>query len=125
MSKDVLDKMTPEDKARDYDRIYRALVEATQEMGRQSCEMEKMRRRLRELKPPKRYVHVTVEARAVIPVDYLWPTETPAKITERMAFKRISDVGGPNGIGVLHFMADNGHLFTVTTDTQVIEEEED
>lgn len=114
MSKDVLENMTKEDKARDYDRIYAALVEATQEMGRQSCEMEKMRRRLRELKPPKRYVSVTVEARALAEdVFKAAAPETDAGLA-----------GALENTDIVKFLTENRYAFFVTWDAKYEEEED-
>lgn len=114
MSKDVLENMTKEDKARDYDRIYAALVEATQEMGRQSCEMEKMRRRLRELKPPKRYVAVTVEARALAEdVFKAAAPETDAGLA-----------GALENTDIVKFLTENRYAFFVTWDAKYEEEED-
>lgn len=113
MSKDVLENTTKEDKARDYDRIYTALAEATQEMGRQSCEMEKMRKRLRELKPPKRYVSVTVEARALVENIFKDPPRTDAYLDDKI-----------DSWGVLDFLADNGNYFDVRWEAKYEEEED-
>ena len=112
-SKHVLDKMTKEDKARDYDRIYAALVEATHEMGLQSCEMEKLRRRLRELKPTKRYVSVTVEARALAEDVFKESPRTNAGLNDRI-----------DAWGILDFLADNGTFFDVKWDAKYGEEED-
>lgn len=115
MSKDVLESMTKEDKARDYDRIYKALVEATQEMGRQSCEMEKLRKRLNRL-VPERHVEVSLEARGRVALSDIYLVMPPDLSNED-----IDNIVEDHG-GILGFVREFEEHLSVNGNVSLVED---
>lgn len=113
MSKD----MTEAEKARDYDRIYAALTEATQALGKQAVEVEQLRKRLAKHEPKEQFVEVSLEIRGRIAASDLYSVEPEWEIT----IEDIDNVIEEHG-GILGFVQEFEEYLSVNENVSLVEE---
>lgn len=114
MSKD----MTETDKARDYDRIYSALVEANQALGKQSMEVEQLRKRLDKYEPKEQFVEITLEVRGRIAASDLYSVPPDWEVT----IEDIDNVIEEHG-GILGFVQEFEEYLSVNENVSLVEGE--
>jgi SOS response regulatory protein OraA/RecX len=113
MSKD----MTEAEKARDYDRIYSALAEANQALGKQSMEVEQLRKRLAKHEPREKFVEVSLEVRGRIAASDLYSVPPDWEIT----IEDIDNVIEEHG-GILDFVREFEEYLSVEENVSLVEE---